>query len=172
MNWQPTLKSEIVVIRPLQETDKEDLYRAASDPTIWDQHWCKRYLRPEFESYFQESIASGGAMAILDADTQTIIGSSRFQVLEGFPNGIEIGWTFISRAYWGGAFNAQIKKLMVDHAFSQVDTVYLFIDKNNIRSQKAAKKIGAEKASEAEHGPLPPTRETNYIYVLSKSQWK
>ena len=172
MNWQPTLESERVIIRPLKEGDMESLYDAAKDPAIWDQHWCKRYLRPEFENYFHESIESGGAMAILDKKTQKIIGSSRFQVLEGFPNAIEIGWTFIRREYWGGTFNAEIKDKMVNHAFRQVDTVFLFIDKNNFRSQKAAEKIGAVESSKLPKEELPATRSTNYIYILEKSQWK
>ncbi len=172
MNWQPTLDSDLVLIRPLTEEDLEALYDAAKDPAIWDQHWCKRYLRPEFEKYFRESIESGGAMAILDKKTQKIIGSSRFQVLAGFPNTVEIGWTFIGRAYWGGRFNAVIKELMVNHAFTQVDTVFLFIDKNNFRSQRAAEKIGAMESSRMPGVKLPETRPTNYIYILRKSQWK
>jgi N-acetyltransferase len=34
---QPTLTGDLLVLRPLQASDLEDLYKAASDPLIWDQ---------------------------------------------------------------------------------------------------------------------------------------
>ena len=125
MDLQPTLKSELVRIRPLHIKDLEPLYKVAKDPKIWEQHPCKRYLRSEFEKFFTELIESNGALILLDNMTNRIIGSSRFKKVEGFPNGIEIGWTFLDREYWGGKYNKEVKDLMIDHAFNYVDNVIL-----------------------------------------------
>lgn len=105
MDLQPTLENELVRIRPLESGDLESLYEVAKDSKIWEQHPCKRYLRTEFEKFFTESIESKGALTILDKRTDKIIGSSRFKKIDGFSNGVEIGWTFLSRKYWGGKFN-------------------------------------------------------------------
>ena len=38
INIQPILENEKVMLCPLQDMDFEDLYTAASDPKIWEQH--------------------------------------------------------------------------------------------------------------------------------------
>ena len=57
---------------------------------------------------------------------------------------MEIGWTFLERAFWGGAYNAELKSLMLDHAFRFVDRVVFVVGEDNLRSQKALEKIGAK----------------------------
>ena len=36
MNLQPTLENDLVILRPLRESDFEALYEVAKDPLIWD----------------------------------------------------------------------------------------------------------------------------------------
>lgn len=168
MNLRPTLENELVRIRPLNNKDLESLYQVAKDPEIWKQHPCKRYLRAEFKKFFAKSIESKGALAILEKKTNTIIGSSRFKNVDGFPNGVEIGWTFIGRKYWGGKYNMEIKKLMINHAFKYVDNIIFYVDKNNIRSQKAVKKINGQKISASEYGKLTKVRLDNETFVIKK----
>ncbi len=55
---------------------------------------------------------------------------------------VEIGWSFLSRKYWGGVYNKSIKKLLIDYAFESLEDVIFYIGKENIRSQKAVEKIG------------------------------
>jgi RimJ/RimL family protein N-acetyltransferase len=55
---------------------------------------------------------------------------------------IEIGFTFLARSHWGGKYNGEMKRLMLDHAFQFVDSVLLLVGLKNIRSQKAVEKIG------------------------------
>lgn len=59
---------------------------------------------------------------------------------------MEIGLTFLSRAYWGGAYNGEMKLLMLQHAFRFVDTVIFLINPLNLRSQRAIGKIGGVRA--------------------------
>ncbi|MBK9184610.1 MAG: GNAT family N-acetyltransferase [Ignavibacteria bacterium] len=51
--------------------------------------------------------------------------------------------TFLARRYWGGSFNHEMKKLMIDHAFQYVNRVLFQIGASNIRSQTAVQRIGA-----------------------------
>ena len=55
---------------------------------------------------------------------------------------MEIGWTFIIRSHWGGKTNREVKRLMLDHAFTFVDTVLFWVGEKNWRSQGAMTKIG------------------------------
>lgn len=169
MKLQPTLESELIRIRPLDRSDFESLYEVAKDPKIWEQHPCKRYLRTEFEKFFAESIESNGALTILDKTMDKIIGSSRFKKVDGFPNGLEIGWTFLDRKYWGGKYNKTAKELMINHAFNFVDNIIFYVDKSNIRSQKAVEKIGGKKIVKSEYKNLPKTSLDNLTFVIKKS---
>ena len=58
---------------------------------------------------------------------------------------IEIGWTFLARSHWGGRANREVKRLMLDHAFTFVDTVVFWVGDQNWRSQGAMTKIGGIK---------------------------
>ena len=55
---------------------------------------------------------------------------------------IEIGWSFLARKYWGGRYNGEMKRLMLEHAFQSVERVIFVIGPENRRSQRAVEKIG------------------------------
>jgi hypothetical protein len=68
-----------------------------------------------YEKLFADSIASKGAMVIIDKATGKIIGSSRYLWPEGVTTVIEIGYSYLARAYWGGIYNSAVKTLMLNH---------------------------------------------------------
>ncbi|NND06286.1 MAG: GNAT family N-acetyltransferase [Saprospiraceae bacterium] len=144
MIWQPHLTNKWVKIRPLHHADFDALFQVAKDPLVWEQHPSKkRSTLDGFGVFFRESLDSQGALVILDQQSQVVIGSSRFQYRDSMEDAVEIGWTFLARKYWGGKYNLAVKSLMMTYAFEHVSKVVLFIDRENIRSQKAAGKIGA-----------------------------
>jgi len=55
---------------------------------------------------------------------------------------VEIGWTFLARSHWGGLYNGEMKRLMLQHAFRFVDSVLFLVGPDNHRSQRAVEKIG------------------------------
>lgn len=143
VDLQPTLRGRLVELRPLQPGDFDELYAVASDPLIWEQHPASDRYKPDvFRAFFDEALQSGGAFAVLDAATGRIIGSSRYYGYDADKREVEIGWTFLARAYWGGAYNGEMKRLMLDHAFRFVDRVVFMVGPGNIRSQRAMEKIG------------------------------
>lgn len=140
---QPTLQGQLLWIRPLRQADFEDLYAVASDPLIWEQHPVQeRYKEEVFQGFFREAMESGGALIAIDSKDSKIIGSSRFHAYDKEKSEIEIGWTFLARSHWGGAYNGEMKKLMLRHAFKFVDHVIFLIGPQNLRSQRAVEKIG------------------------------
>jgi RimJ/RimL family protein N-acetyltransferase len=168
---QPSLKGELIELRPLKPTDWDELFAVASDPLIWEQHPEQdRYTEDVFRVYVRGALESGGAFVIIDRQTQQIIGSTRFYGYDPDQSEIEIGWTFLARKHWGGRYNAEMKRLLLDHAFRFVENVVFLIGENNVRSQKAIEKVGATKVGIATrtYGNRPPAR--NVKYVIRKTQ--
>ena len=142
-DYQPVLKGKLVELRPLRAEDYDDLYAVAADPLIWEQHPVKnRHEERAFQVFFREASASGGALIAIDANTQQVIGSSRFHGYAKEKSEVEIGWTFLARAYWGGVYNREMKHLMLRHAFRFVNNVVFLVGPQNLRSQRAMEKIG------------------------------
>jgi N-acetyltransferase len=140
---QPTLKGSLLELRPLRASDFAELYAVARDPLIWEQHPANdRWQEDVFKAFFQEALDSGGALIAIDAKGGQVIGSSRFHGYDEQRSEIEIGWTFLARSHWGGAYNREMKELMLRHAFKFVDRVVFLIGPQNLRSQRAVEKIG------------------------------
>jgi N-acetyltransferase len=141
---QPSLRGELLKLEPLKKEHFSDLYAVARDPQIWEQHpQSDRYKEDVFTEFFRKALASGGALVAIDTRTSSVIGSSRFYGYSPQRNEVEIGWTFLARAYWGGTYNKEMKRLMLRHAFRYVRTVIFLVGVQNVRSQKAIENIGA-----------------------------
>ncbi|HWC96936.1 MAG TPA: GNAT family N-acetyltransferase [Candidatus Sulfopaludibacter sp.] len=146
---QPYLTGELLELRPLRAEDWDALFAAASDPEIWAQHPASdRYREEVFRDFFQGALQSGGGFVVIDKASGEVIGSSRYYGYVEEKREIEIGWTFLVRSRWGGAYNAEMKRLMLDHAFQFVDRVLFSVGPANVRSQKAMEKIGGVRAGE------------------------
>lgn len=140
---QPHLVGALVEVRPLRTEDWESLFAVASDLLIWEQHPAHdRYQEEVFKEFFREALESGGAFVVVDRKTQKTIGSSRYFGFDPVKSEIEVGWTFLARSHWGGKYNGELKRLMLDHAFKFVESVVFLIGPENVRSQKAVEKIG------------------------------
>lgn len=156
-------------LRSLREEDFESLYMAASDPLVWEQHPSPdRYKEEEFKLYFREAIESGGALTAIDSKDGRIIGTSRFHGFDPDKSPVEIGWTFLARSYWGGRYNGEMKRLMMQHAFQFVDTVIFVIGPQNLRSQKAIEKLGGVRSGTR----LSRSGYENVIYEITRTTFE
>jgi len=141
---QPVLESDLIRLRPISSDDFEPLFAISSDPLLWEQHPSKeRAEEPGFRRWWADALASGGALVVEDCATGEVIGTSRYEGYDPDAREVEIGWTFLARSRWGGPCNAEMKRLMLDHAFQYVDTVVFRVSTENLRSQKAVEKLGA-----------------------------
>jgi RimJ/RimL family protein N-acetyltransferase len=169
---QPILSGNLIKLRPLTQEDFEPLFAAARDPLIWEQHpESDRYTRKVFQNYFDGAMESKGAFAIIDQKSGRIIGSSRYCNLNESESEVEIGWTFLERAFWGGTYNRELKSLMLDHAFRFVDRVLFVVGENNIRSQKALEKIGAKFLKKAELPAPDHSLASNVVFVITREDF-
>lgn len=144
MDRQPVLGGERLLLRPLRAEDWGELHAVASDPQIWALHPARdRWREPVFRAFFDDALAKGGALAVVDKESGTIIGSSRFQEYDPADGGsVEIGWTFLARSHWGGRYNAEMKRLMLAHAFRWVERARFVVGAGNAISRRAMEKIG------------------------------
>lgn len=168
-NRQPHLVGELLELRPLSADDWEGLFAAAADPMIWKLHPSPdRYKEEVFREYFKEALESGGALVVVDRRTQKIIGSSRYFWYGPEPSELEIGWTFLARSYWGGDYNREMKRLMLDHAFTFVDQVIFLVGTTNLRSRKALEKIGGVLTDRREKRTLHGNTIEHVVYQINR----
>lgn len=160
-------------MRPIAPADWDEMFLAGSDPEIWAVHPASdRYLEPGFREFFDTAIDSGSAFAFIDRATRKIIGSSRYYGYDRDASEIEIGWTFLTREYWGGSYNLEIKQLMLDHAFMWVDTVIFWVGETNWRSRRAMEKIGGVLRDEIELRPYGGSTHAHVVYEIRRDQYR
>lgn len=169
LDRQPNLVGELLELRPLRADDFDALWAIASDPLLWEQHPAKeRAERSGFEQWFEEAMASGGALVAVERSDGRVIGTSRFDHHDAAQSQVEIGWTFLDRSLWGGPYNGEMKRLMIEHAFALVDVVVFRVHSGNVRSQRAVEKLGARRVgsevSANGHGE-------HHVFRLEPSAW-
>jgi len=168
---QPTLTGPRVLIRPVVPGDWEEMYAAGSDPEIWAVHPVRdRWTEAGMRAFFDGALASGAGFAFVDRETARIIGSSRYHGWDSATKEIEIGWTFLARAYWGGSFNAEVKRLMLDHAFTFADMVVFWVGETNWRSQRAMEKIGGVRREGLKMRTLGGRDVAHVVFEMRKRQ--
>ena len=170
---QPTLKGDLIELRPLGPQDFDALFSAASDPKIWKQHpESDRYQREVFQRFFDGALESKGAFAIIDRKSGRIIGSSRYCNLDLANREVEVGWTFLEREFWGGIYNRELKQLMLEHAFRFVDRVVFVVGEQNFRSQKALAKTGASFLKKTQLPGDDGTIKTNLVFAITAKSYR
>ena len=154
MSWEriaPRLEGGIVIVEPLALGHEEALWQAAYDPKIW--RWMPVNAgesRETFALWFAEALertAAGleQAFAILDAQTGTPIGSTRYLALRPEHRGLEIGWTWLASVAWGSGPNVDTKYLLLQHAFEELGCIRVEFktDASNERSRAALEALPA-----------------------------
>jgi RimJ/RimL family protein N-acetyltransferase len=171
-DFQPTLVGPTVTVRPIAAADWRELFAAGSDPEIWKVHPVPdRYTEAGFRKFFDSAVDSKMSFVFVDRVTGRLIGSSRYYGYEPELSEIEIGWTFLARSHWGGATNREVKRLMLDHAFTFVDTVIFWVGDENWRSQGAMTKIGGVKREGLFTRELSGDR-PYFIFDIGKQQYQ
>lgn len=166
---QPHLTGELIELRPATPGNFAALFAVASDPLIWEVHPAHdRWQEPVFRRFFDDGMASGGMLVAIDRATGDVIGSSRYDFGRAEPGEIEIGWTFLARSHWGGRYNAEMKALMLDHAFRTVERVIFLVGDTNLRSRRAVEKIGAYLTPREHHAEMAGQPVVHVVYAIDR----
>ena len=166
---QPHLAGDLIELRPATADDFDALFAVARDPLIWEVHPAHdRWQEPVFRKFFDDGLASGGMLVAIDRATGAVIGSSRYDFGRAEADEVEIGWTFLARSHWGGCYNGEMKRLMLDHAFAGVSRVMFMIGDTNVRSRRAVEKIGGKLTDRLYHSELAGQPVTHVIYTIDR----
>lgn len=140
MDFQPTLQTDRVMVRPLQKDDYTPLFLVAQDKELWAQMPSKGMWKEEkFKIFFNDLLDTKTAFCILDTKNNQPIGTTKYYIHNDL---LYMGSTFLSRDYWGGEYNKAFRNLLIEHAFKTFDVIHIHMTVDNKRNQKATRKLG------------------------------
>ena len=145
------LEGTAVRLEPLRREHAGELASVGGDEEIWrylmyplpaDQAGYLRYVESA------RALAQTGSIipfAIVDRASGRAIGSTRYMDIAPADLMLEIGGTWLGRAYWRTRVNTECKYLLLRHAFERMGAVrvQLKTDQRNERSQAAIARLGA-----------------------------
>ncbi|MBX3381181.1 MAG: GNAT family N-acetyltransferase [Phycisphaeraceae bacterium] len=180
-----TLRAQTVRLEPLPAHHAPGLF-AAADPELF-RHTAQH--PPEWSvSGFEREIASVSAIhdsvafAIVLRSTGAAIGRTKFMEIRPEHRGVEIGRTWIGRAYHGTVVNPEIKLLMLRHAFESLTPTAIRAQfttaGTNLHSQTAIAKLGAVREGVLRHHRIAtvpnssePIVRDAVFYSLLAAEW-
>jgi N-acetyltransferase len=144
----PTLEGDLVRMEPLAERHREGLREALGDPAVW--RWTRIDASADpaaFDAWFDEALELTAArtefaFATVDISAGRSVGSSRYLSFRPADRGLEIGWTLVGPAAWGGGANSEAKLLMLDHAFTRLGCARVEF-KTDARNERARAALAA-----------------------------
>lgn len=147
----PILENDIVALSELNlenyhhliSIGAEDKLVQYSPSAIGTPDALRSYVELAIQKYEENSAIP---FIIFDKRAQKFAGSTRFMNIDWKNKVIEIGSTWIGRAFHGSGLNSATKELMLNYAFTTLnfEKVEFRIDERNIRSRKAVEKLHAK----------------------------
>jgi N-acetyltransferase len=174
------LEGQHVRLVPLSPTHLADLCEAGLDEDLW--RWIPVPVRAaeDMAAYVETALkeqTSGVALpfALIEKGSGRAIGSTRYANIDRFHHRLEIGWTWIARAWQRTAVNTEMKYLLLRHAFEALGCirVELKTDSLNTRSRQAISRIGAREEGTFRNHMITSTgriRHTVYFSIV-KEEW-
>ncbi|MEO7941400.1 MAG: GNAT family protein [Burkholderiaceae bacterium] len=176
----PTLHSGPIRLRPLCKEDRAALVSAASDGALWELAFIVVPSAATVDSYLDsalQGLAAGNVwpFAIVDAASDTVIGSTRFWKIDQKNRKLEIGHTWLAASWQGTLANTHAKLLLLQQAFEGMACVRVQFttDVLNLRSQRAIEKLGALREGVVRHERIMPDgRKRNSVrYSIIDDEW-
>ena len=146
-----TLEGAYVRLEPLAETHLDGLAEVGLDEDLWQWIPFSVRTKEEMAAYVKTALeerARGVSLpfATVERATGQVIGSTRYGNIDRQHHRVEIGWTWVARAWQRTAVNTEAKYLMMRHAFETLGCLRLELktDSLNERSRAAILRIGAK----------------------------
>ena len=144
------LQGDAVQLEPLSLTHVDALAVVGLDDEIWRLGLSQLTTRDDMLQYVESALALRAAhtaypFATIERSTNRIVGSTRFANMDEANRRLEIGWTWLGRAWQRTAINTDAKYLMLRAAFEELDCnrVEFKTDVLNEQSRAALARIGA-----------------------------
>jgi len=168
------------MLRPTTLEDIEEFSLLTADTGLWYYFTCDLSDRLELENWVKESLIQKQKQVrlpftIIDKSENRIAGATSFGNISYFDKRIEIGWTWIAKAYQGKRINDQVKCLMLDYCFEVINflRVEFKTDVLNIFARNALIRMNmTEEGVLRSHSLMTNNRRRDTIYYsVLKSEW-
>ncbi|WP_299754150.1 GNAT family protein [uncultured Pontibacter sp.] len=178
--YEIILEDSRVLLRRYQPLDLDNLPGIVYDEEIWRFMPTRISDAQELQNWAQTvetGFASGTryTFMIVDKATGQLAGSTSYGNISLPDKRLEIGWTWLSKAFRGSGINRHCKFLLLQHAFEmlRMERVELKTDVLNQRSRRAMLKIGAtEEGVLRSHTQMHDGRRRDTIYYsILKPEW-
>jgi N-acetyltransferase len=152
-NWlnETTLEGNLVHLIPLKAEHKSALLEASADGELWKLWYTSVPSKDSIDSYLEYAFseqAAGCALlfAVVDKQTQKIIGSTRFCNADNLNHRVEIGYTWYAKSYQRTGVNTECKYLLLQHAFENLNAIAVEFRTHwhNQASRAAIARLGAK----------------------------
>jgi RimJ/RimL family protein N-acetyltransferase len=146
-----TLSGSKVLLEPLSFEHLDGMIAAVKDGELWNL-WYTSIPSPEkVEEYIRTALdmrENAGAMpfAVLDRESNTMIGCTRYFNVDEINQRLEIGHTWYSESYQRTAANTESKYLLLSHAFEELNAIAVEFRTHwhNHKSRAAIARLGAK----------------------------
>lgn len=145
-----TLEGRAIRLEPLSPVHLPGLVEVGLDEDLWQWNAFPVRTPEQMSDYVASALAAhtqGIALpfATIHKGDNRVVGTTRYGNIEKLNRHVEIGWTWIGRAWQRTVVNTEAKYLMLKHAFETLGClrVELKTDVLNERSRKAILRLGA-----------------------------
>jgi len=175
-----TLEGARIRLEPLTEAHHPALCAVGLDPELW--RWTPKQVHTaaDMAAYIGFALAERAAgralpFAVIDKASGQAIGSTRYMAIEPAHRRVEIGATWLGRAWQRTGANTEAKYLLLQHAFETLGCirVELKTDALNERSRAAIRRIGAREEGTLRSHMITASgriRDTVYYSILD-GEW-
>lgn len=174
------LENDVVLLRPVELSDIDEILEAAKDEKIWEHMSVNLVTKEAVEKYVEKAIKERNAQVsymfvIIDKNTNKIVGCTSFLDISLAHKRLEIGATWLNPIVWRTKINTNCKFLLLQYCFEQlhVNRVQIKTGHQNKRSQKAIERIGAVKEGILRNHMIKRngTIRHTVMYSIMKEEW-
>ena len=175
-----TLTGRRIRMEPLDERHLDDLARVAIDDAVFRWITNRPMDDAALRTWFEQTRASAEAtlevpFATIDLASGQAIGSSRYMTIAPEHRRLEIGWTWLGRAFQRTGANREAKLLQLTHAFETLGAqrVEFKTHARNVASRTALLGIGATFEGVLRHHTIMPdgSNRDSAFYGVIAPEW-
>jgi RimJ/RimL family protein N-acetyltransferase len=178
---RPTvLEGHGVRLEPLARAHHDGLVAASGDGELWNL-WFTSVPEPgQAHAYISAALEGQEAghmlpWAVIDATSDSVVGSTRFHDIVPEADRVEIGYTWYARRCQKTHVNTACKLLLLGHAFEMLGTAVVGFrtDNFNFASQRAIAALGARKDGVIRHHQMRRngTARDTVMFSILATEW-
>jgi RimJ/RimL family protein N-acetyltransferase len=175
------LEDDIVLLRPLQNSDLESLLPFSLNETeIWKYSSIPAIGKENLANYIRIAVDNREKQTefpfiVYDKRTNSYAGSTRFYDIQLVHNTLQLGYTWYGEKFHGTGLNKHCKLLLLSYAFEQMgmERVEFRANNNNVQSIAAMKSIGCTIEGVLRSNMRNPdgSRRDSIILSILKDEW-